>query len=137
MPEKTELKKENFKDGGFVGIAQTNPIIGDFEYNAKTIAKYIRQAENLDLDLVIFSKYALTGFPSGDIFERHPFLTGECLKWLNGLAKITGNTAVLLGVIGNDKEKFSLLKNGKIEELEGNEFEVNGVKYAVLSEEKL
>ena len=50
-----ELKKllKPYKDGS-IGIAQINPKAGDIEYNASKIVKYISQAQNIGLDLVVF-----------------------------------------------------------------------------------
>ena len=41
-------------EGGFIGMAQINPIAGNIEYNAKKIAKYIKYACKIGLDMVVF-----------------------------------------------------------------------------------
>ncbi len=55
-----ELKKllEPYKDGS-IGLAQINPIAGDIEYNAAKVVKYIKHAENIGLDLVVFPELIL------------------------------------------------------------------------------
>ena len=39
--------------GGFVGLAQINPIAGNLEYNSEKIAKFIEVANSAKLDLII------------------------------------------------------------------------------------
>lgn len=83
----------------FIGIAQINTISGDFESNAKKIAKYIKFAENIGLEAVVFPEFSLSGLLTGDILDRHPDVVNENIKWLNGLAKITKNTIAFVGFI--------------------------------------
>ena len=124
-----------------IGLAQINPVIGNFEYNAKIIAKYIKKATDMNLDIIIFPEFALTGFPLGNIIERHPILAEENLKWLKGLAKITKGTAAVVGFIEPSKAKqgynssIAILKNGKIEQIVNDNYsepiEIKGQKYKI------
>lgn len=108
---------------GEIGIAQINPIAGNLEYNAEKIAGYIKKAESLKLDMVVFPELALMGYPIEDTIDRHPFIVDENVKWLKGLAKITGKTAALVGFVEPRKQfsegkKFynsvAILQNGEI-----------------------
>lgn len=108
---KTEIEeiqelKQLTAEGGFLGLAQINPIVGDIEYNAKKIANYIKYAESIKLDMVIFPEMSLMGYPIYDTIERHPFIVDENIKWLKGLAEITGNTAAIVGFV-EPREKFA------------------------------
>lgn len=85
--------------GGFIGMAQINPIAGNIEYNAKKIAKYIKYADSIGLDMVVFPELVLMGYPIEDTIDRHPFIVEENIKWLKGLAKITKNTTALVGFV--------------------------------------
>ena len=114
--------RAKIKDGGFVALAQINPIVGNIEYNAKKIVHCIKQAEALGLDMVVFPELALMGYPIEDTINRHPFIVQENIKWLKGLAKIVGKTAALVGFvegINPNGKKFynsvAILRNGKIE----------------------
>lgn len=107
-----------------IGIAQINPIVGNLEYNAKKIAEYIKKAENLNLDMVVFPELALMGYPIEDTIDRHPFIVEENVKWLHGLAKITVKTAALVGFVeprakNSEGKRFynsvAILQNGKIQ----------------------
>lgn len=98
IKEKEELRELTAK-GGYLGLAQINPTAGDIEHNALKIAEYIRYAESVNLDMVIFPELALMGYPIMDTIERHPFIVDENVKWLKGLAEITGKTAVIVGFV--------------------------------------
>lgn len=115
--------KNTTKDGGYIGLAQINPIVGDIEYNAKKIAKYIKFANNLCLEAIIFPELSLMGYPIEDTIDRHPIIVSENVKWLKGLAKITKDTIALVGFveprkINKGKKYFNsvaILHNGNIE----------------------
>ena len=62
--------KQIVSNGGFIGLAQINPIAGNIEYNAKKIAKYIKYSCKIGLDMVVFPELALMGYPIEDTFVR-------------------------------------------------------------------
>ena len=67
-----------------VGLAQTNPVVGDYSHNAQEILQLMRQAHNAGLDLVVFGELALNGYPLGDLSYREDVIrTGE-----NALAQV-------------------------------------------------
>lgn len=104
--------------GGFVGLAQINPIAGNLEYNSNKIIEFIKQAEALTLDIVAFPKNALLGFEMKDFIERYPFILEESEKWLNKIAENCTKTAVLIGFINKDKElTYAILRGGKIDKI--------------------
>ena len=103
-----ELKKTIIKnireilskyDRGNIGLAQINPIAGDIEYNAKKVVKYIKYAQNIGLDMVVFPELILMGYPIEDTIDRHPIIVEENIKWLKEIASFTGSTAALVGFI--------------------------------------
>lgn len=111
-------------NGGFIGMAQINPTAGNIEFNAKKIAKYIKYSEAIGLDVVVFPELALMGYPIEDTIDRHPFIVEENIRWLKGLAKITKNTAALVGFVEPRKKdaegkrfynSVAILRNEKIE----------------------
>ena len=53
-----------------VGLAQTNPVVGDYENNAAVIHSMMAQAHSEGLDLIIFGELALNGYPLGDLSYR-------------------------------------------------------------------
>ena len=109
--------------GGYIGMAQINPIAGNIEYNAKKIAKYIKYSCKIGLDMVVFPELALMGYPIEDTIDRHPIIVEENIKWLKGLAKITVGTTALVGFVEPRKQEaegkkyfnsVAILKDGKI-----------------------
>lgn len=83
----------------FIGLAQINPMSGNIEYNAKKIAKYIKYANKIGLESIIFPELSLMGYPIEDVIDRHPFIVNENIKWLKEIAKITQNTIALVGFV--------------------------------------
>ena len=116
--------KNIVSEGGYIGMAQINPIAGNIEYNAKKIAKYIKYATKIGLEMVVFPELALMGYPIEDTIDRHPVIVDENIKWLKGLAKITAGTTALVGFVEPRKKdaegkkyfnSVAILKNGKIQ----------------------
>ena len=116
--------KNIVSEGGYIGMAQINPIAGNIEYNAKKIAKYIKYSGKIGLDMVVFPELALMGYPIEDTIDRHPVIVDENIKWLKGLAKITAGTTALVGFVEPRKKdaegkkyfnSVAILKDGKIE----------------------
>lgn len=120
-----ELAKllEPYKEGS-IGLAQINPIAGDIEYNAKKVVKYIKHAENIGLDVVVFPELILMGYPIEDTIDRHPVIVEENVKWLKEIARITNKTTAIVGFVEpreydnlTGKKYFNsaaVLQNGKI-----------------------
>ena len=72
-----KYNRDDFKTGGYIGIAQINSVAGDFCYNSKKIAENIKYAESLNLDMVVFPELALVGYPIWDMVKRHSFLSSK------------------------------------------------------------
>ena len=111
-------EKDILKDGGAIGLAQTNPSAGNLEHNSKKILEFIKQGETLNLDMVLFPKNALLGFELSDYINRFPFILEETAKWLNKIAQHVKNTSVLLSYIGKDyRYHYAILRNGEIDKI--------------------
>ena len=117
---------EPYKNGS-VGIAQINTISGNIEYNSKKIVKYIKHAQNIGLDIIIFPEMTLTGFPIEDSINRYPLIGEENIKWLKSIAKFTKKTTAVVGFIEpvkcdkTSKKSFynsvAILNEGKIQNI--------------------
>ena len=57
-----------------LALAQINPIVGDFKYNADRILACIRQAEEAGVHLILFPELALCGYPPEDLLLRPSFV---------------------------------------------------------------
>lgn len=84
---------------GNMVMAQTDPIPGNVEANALKIMKYIKTAEKIGVDAVIFPELALMGYPIQDTIDRHPVIVDENIQWLKEIAKQTGKTRALVGFV--------------------------------------
>ena len=131
------MADEKLKNG-CVGIAQINLIAGNLEYNAKKIVKYIKEAQDKELDLVVFPEFALSGYGLDDAVKKFPIIAEENKKWLEEIAKITTKKTAIVGFINAEStSSVAVLSEGKIQKiikksvLSDNITVVNGVKYFI------
>lgn len=95
-----DLKKQLGEYGqGNVVMAQINPIAGYVEGNAKKVMKYIKAAEAISADVIVFSELTLMAYPIQDTIDRHPIIVEENVKWLKEIAKQTGKTHAVVGFV--------------------------------------
>lgn len=95
-----DLRKQLGERGqGNIVMAQINPIPGYVEYNAKKVMKYIKTAEEIGVDLIVFSELTLMAYPIQDTIDRHPIIVEENVKWLKEIAKQTGKTHAVVGFV--------------------------------------
>ena len=57
-----------------LALAQTNPVLGDLEANARVIIEQTRIAAESGADIVAFGEMALSGYPIEDLAQRPSFL---------------------------------------------------------------
>ncbi len=115
--------KDTVLSQGYIGIAQIDTIAGDLEYNAKKIAKYIKFADSVELEAVIFPEFALNGYPIGDVTKRHNIMLSETKKWLSALAELTKKTIAIVGFMeqSSDSSKYfssvAILRYGVVQQI--------------------
>ena len=104
-----------------VALAQINPIVGDFEYNFEKILRFIKEAENQNADLIVFSELVVCGYPPKDLLLKKQFVEDN-EKYLKKIA-ISLNTkiSVVLGFVEGNKEpgkplfdSVALIQNKKV-----------------------
>lgn len=114
--------EEKFQEGGFIGLAQINPIAGNIEYNSNKISEYIKIAEEKGLDLIVFPEYSLIGNPMKDFIRRYPFIINEEYKALEAIAKLTSKTTAIIGFADKENESsIAILRWGKIDKIYKNQ----------------
>lgn len=87
-------------------LAQTNPTSGDIKGNAKKAFQWIKWAQRLDVDTIVFPEMYLIGYPIGDFIDRFPLIVEENIEWLEAIAqKVKGKTKVIIGFAEFNKEK--------------------------------
>ena len=104
-----------------IGLAQTNPIIGDFAINCRKILARAEEAVARGCTLVIFPEMALTGYPPQDLLEQESFLDAQG-KALGQLVAALPAIDVLFGCIerrqgGSGKRLYNSafgVRDGKI-----------------------
>ncbi len=85
-----------------IGLAQINPIIGDFSGNCAKILDYARRAS--DCDLLVFPELALCGYPPMDLLDQ-PSFADENLKALRSLQRsLPPSLAVAIGHVERNYE---------------------------------
>jgi len=60
-----------------IALIQTNPIIGDFDYNCAGILDYARKAHEAGCGLAVFPEMAVSGYPPQDLLERSAFVSRQ------------------------------------------------------------
>ena len=80
-----------------IALAQVDPIVCDIEHNFKKAKIYIEWANELKLGAIVFPELFLMGYPVFDIIDRFPNIVEKNIEYLEKLAKLTGNTKVLIG----------------------------------------
>ena len=86
-----------------VGLAQTNPVVGDYQNNAIEILRLMTDAHAAGTQLLVFGELALNGYPLGDLSYRKDVITSgeqklaeivEASKKLPGLTVVLGHAAL-------------------------------------------
>lgn len=128
----TEEEREQIADNmkqylpsGAIVLAQANPLSGDIKYNAQKALKWIKWANRLKVNAIVFPELFLLGYPLGDIVDRFPIVVEENIEWLNALAKFTTDTKVIIGFVNFNNGKIgkryynsvAVLSNGKVERI--------------------
>lgn len=89
-----------------IALAQLNSIVGNVEYNKNKALEYIKKANDLDIDLIVFPELFLLGHPMGDILGRYPYCAIQCQKALEEIKQYVTKTRVLIGYPEINKNNF-------------------------------
>lgn len=94
-----------------IALAQINPIVGDFDYNAEKIIAYSKQAADLKADLVVFPEMALFGYPANDLLEREEKIREQIKALKKILTQLPKNITVIFGAVAINEDRNK--KGGK------------------------
>jgi len=96
-----------------VGLAQTNPTVGDLEANATGIRQAVHQARHFGARLVVFAEMALTGYPVEDLSLRPSFQRASRAAMTNLARDLkdegSGDVVCLIGSLDHSDEAGSTL----------------------------
>jgi len=107
-----------------IALSQLNYHIGNYFENTTRIAFEIKRAQQLKVDLILFSELAVCGYPPLDLLEHRSFIE-KCDRAILQLAKMSTNIGVIIGApsINRDQTGKNLynsayfLTNGKVEKI--------------------
>ena len=91
-----------------IGIAQINPVVGDFPGNAKLILAAYRECLDAGADLVLTPELSLVGYPPRDLVFKSQFVP-KCLQALDYLAGESRAVPLLVGYV----DRHHALRPGK------------------------
>ncbi|MFC1962532.1 NAD+ synthase [Chloroflexota bacterium] len=89
-----------------IGLAQINSTVGDIEGNALKVLDYIERARGQDVDLVVFPKLALTGYPPEDLLLK-PHFVAENQRKLMELVPATAGLTAVVGFVDSDSDIYN------------------------------
>ena len=84
-----------------IGIAQINPVIGDFPGNAKRILAAYRECIEEGAELVLTPELSLVGYPPRDLVFKSQFVP-KCLQALDYLAGETQEVPLVVGYVDHN-----------------------------------
>jgi NAD+ synthetase len=104
-----------------IALAQINTTVGDLAGNEAKILAAAGRAQAEKADIVLFPELTVTGYPPRDLLLKKDFIAKN-LAALNRLAAASGQTAMVVGYVGENKNQpgreatnaAALLQNGKI-----------------------
>ena len=77
-----------------IRLAQINPIVGNFDYNAKLIVDVIQSSS--EYDIIVFPELSLTGYPPQDLLLDSGFIS-QTEQTLESIKEIVNNQVVIIG----------------------------------------
>lgn len=118
-----------------IAVGQMNSTLGDFENNTKKIIDYIKEARDIEADIILFPELAISGYPPEDLVYKKSFLKSN-LKSLEKILPHTKNIIVIVGFIYVRNDIYNsagILFNGEIKGIYNKIFLPN---YGVFDEER-
>ena len=87
-----------------MGLAQIDPLIGDFAGNCTRICENIRRARELGCHLVVFPEMALVGYPPRDLLDKPGFVV-ESQRYWHTIGEESQGIGVICGVVSNNESR--------------------------------
>jgi len=101
-----------------VALVQFNASVGDIAGNIAAMRGFFANAEDLDVDLLVFPEMSVCGYPPEDLLHKVHFLE-DSTESVRKLAKETSKMTVVAGFAEKDGNKcynsLAVMQNGKIE----------------------
>ncbi len=88
-----------------IGVAQINPVLGDFENNKIKILEYVQRAKDMRCSLVVFPECSLFGYHPFDLLERSEEVDRQEKQFQDLCKKIPADIGVVIGLITRNKSR--------------------------------
>lgn len=100
-----------------IAIGQLNATVGDLEGNRRKILEYTNMARSIDVDMVIFPEFVITGHPLGGLVCRQRFIDDNMMA-LNLLSREIPDIVAIVGFVDRQDDSIysaaSVIYNGEI-----------------------
>ncbi len=99
-----------------IGLAQLNPIVGNFGHNVAHMVAAMEQARRAQVDVLVFPELAVCGYPPEDLLLRPSFIRAN-LNALETLASQVHDLWVIAGFVDLQIDLYNaaaLIGNGKV-----------------------
>ena len=93
-----------------IAIAQINLIVGDIHQNQVNILDQIKQAQNADIDILVFPELTVCGYLPEDLLYHQQFLD-DCITSVKYIAEHCGDICVVIGFPRNHPNEPEKLHN--------------------------
>ncbi|MGP1931211.1 MAG: NAD+ synthase [Arsenophonus sp. ET-YP4-MAG3] len=88
-----------------IALAQLNWLVGDIEVNCERMLQEAKTQQLQNVDLILFSELALSGYPPEDLLFRNDFYQ-RCNKQLDRLKEASQNIAIVTGHPWKQNKKY-------------------------------
>lgn len=86
-----------------IGLAQIDPLIGDFAGNTQKILEFIDRSREKNCDLVVFPELSLVGYPPRDLLDKPSFVQASKKYW-SQIREASHGIGVIFGVVAENEE---------------------------------
>ena len=119
-----------------IALAQINPTVGDLTGNVLKIKKFIKKAEDVNSDIVVFPELSITGYPPEDLLLKSHFIEDN-VKAAKEVAKHTSNIIAIYGFVEKENKKiFNSAAISHNQQLLGTQKKIYLPNYGVFDEKR-
>ena len=119
-----------------IALAQINPTVGDLTGNVLKIKKFIKKAEEVNSDIIVFPELSITGYPPEDLLLKSHFIEDN-IKAAKEVAKHTSNIIAIYGFVEKENNKiFNSAAISHNQQLLGTQKKIYLPNYGVFDEKR-
>ena len=119
-----------------IALAQINPTVGDLTGNVLKIKKFIKKAEEVNSDIIVFPELSITGYPPEDLLLKSHFIEDN-VKAAKEVAKHTSNIIAIYGFVEKENKKiFNSAAISHNQQLLGTQKKIYLPNYGVFDEKR-